>query len=51
MTPAQTLDLLMLLSAVEAWSFATEHRMPDHLYNQLETSVDLLLEQLIGDGK
>ena len=46
----QTLDLLMLLSAMESWSFAAEHRLPEGLAARLDTAVDLLKDEiLIGD--
>jgi hypothetical protein len=51
MTNPQILDLLMLLSAIESWSFADKHRMPDYLYERIDTAIDLLREQLIGEEK
>ena len=49
MTNPQILDLLMLLSAIESWSFADKHRMPDYLYERLDTAIDLLRKDLIGE--
>ena len=49
MTNPQILDLLMLLSAIESWSFADKHRMPDYLYERLDTAIDLLRKELIGE--
>ena len=51
MTKPQILDLLMLLSAIESWSFADKHRMPDYLYERLDTAIDLLRKDLIGEEK
>ena len=51
MTNPQILDLLMLLSAIESWSFADKHRMPDYLYERLDTAIDLLRKDLIGEEK
>lgn len=33
MTKPQALDLLMLLSALESWSFSTGRPLPDYLYD------------------
>lgn len=50
MTNSQILDLLMLLSAIESWSFADKHRMPDYLYERLDVSIDMLRKQLLGES-
>ena len=31
MTKEQALEIIKLLSAMESWSFAEKHRMPDYL--------------------
>ena len=49
MTKPQILDLLMLLSAIESWSFADKHRMPDYLYERIDQTIDLLRKELIGE--
>lgn len=51
MTQHQTLDLLMLLGAIESWSFADKHRMPDYLYERIDTAIDLLRKDLIGEDE
>ena len=51
MTKDQTLDLLMLLSAIESWSFADKHLMPDYLHDRLDNSIDLLRVELLGETK
>ena len=38
----QTLDLLMLLSALESWSFAADHRLPEMLATRLDAAVEAL---------
>jgi hypothetical protein len=38
----KALDLLMLLSALESWSFATKESLPDYLHDRINTSVELL---------
>lgn len=49
MTKQETLNLLMLLSALESWSFSvTGKTMPDYLHDRVDESVDLLTRQLIG---
>ena len=42
MTKEQALDLIKLLSAVESWSFADKHRMPDYLYDKIDGSIKAL---------
>lgn len=49
MPKEQLLDLLMLLSALESWSFAEKHRMPDYLLERVDKQIDLLRKQLIGE--
>ena len=49
MTRAQILDLLMLLSAMESWSFAEKHRMPDFLLERLNESIDVLRGELLNE--
>lgn len=49
MEKAELLDLLMLLSALESWSFADKHRMPDYLYERIDKQIDLLRDKLIGE--
>lgn len=51
MTNPQILDLLMLLSALESWSFADKHRMQDYLYERLYASIEVLRKDLIGEEK
>jgi len=48
MTREQILDLLMLLSAMESWSFAEKHRMPDYLLERLHESIDVLRGELLN---
>lgn len=47
----QTLELLMLLSAMESWSFAAEHRLPEGLAERLDTAVDLLKDEILIGGE
>lgn len=47
MTKEQILEILMLLSAVESWSFADKHQMPDFLLERLNESVELLRREVL----
>lgn len=38
----QALDILLLLSAIESWSYSAGERMPDYLYDNLAVAVDVL---------
>ena len=49
MDKLQTLELLMLLSAVESWSFADKHRMPDYLYDHIDSAIESLIKELLGE--
>ena len=49
MDKSQTLELLMLLSAVESWSFADKHRMPDYLYDRIGSAIESLRKELLGE--
>jgi hypothetical protein len=42
MTKDQALDLLLLLSSLETWSFQTSVSIPDHLHEALGENVGLL---------
>ena len=44
----QNLDLLMLLSALESWSFAAEHRLPEMLAARLDAAVDALRAEVLS---
>ena len=43
----QTLELLMLLSAMESWSFAAEHRLPEMLATRLDSAVEALRAEVL----
>ena len=49
MDKSQTLELLMLLSAIESWSFADKHRMPDYLYDRIDSTMESLRKELLGE--
>jgi hypothetical protein len=48
MSKPETLELLMLLSALESWSFSTGALLPDYLHDRLAKSVELLASELLG---
>lgn len=47
MTRAQILDALMLLSALESWSFANKAPLPDYLHDRLASVLDALEKELL----
>ena len=47
MTKEQILQLIKLLSAVESWSFADKHRMPDYLYERIDEAMTLLEQEVL----
>ena len=47
MTKEQILDTIKLLSALEAWSFAEKHRLPDYLLADLDAAVELLSKEVL----
>ena len=49
MTKQQLLDVLMLLSALESWSFSTGKPLPDYLHDQLADAVEALSKEMLHD--
>lgn len=47
----QSIDLLMLLSAIESWSFAAEHRLPESLAARLDAAVATLRAEVLEGGE
>lgn len=50
MTKPQALDILMLLSALETWSFSTGKPLPDHTFDSLQVAIDQLRNEVLGDA-
>ena len=48
MTREQKLEMLMLLSAVESWSFADKHVMPAYLRDRLDKAIELLRDEVLN---
>jgi len=49
MTKPETLDLLMLLSALESAFFASKTTIPDYLIERIDATVELLKKEVLGD--
>ena len=47
MTKPQALDLLMLLSALESWSFSTGRPLPDCLIERLDVALAVLRDEVL----
>ena len=47
MNKEQILDVIKLLSALEAWSFAEKHRLPDYLLEDLDKTVNVLSNEVL----
>ncbi len=46
----QNLEMLMLLSALESWSFAADHRLPEMLATRLDAAVAALRAEVLSGG-
>lgn len=49
MTKQEILEVLLLLSALESWSFADKHHLPDYLFERLDRAIANMTEKLLGD--
>ena len=47
MTKPQALDMLMLLSALESWSFSTGKPLPDYLLERLDVALEVLRAEIL----
>jgi hypothetical protein len=47
MSREQILELLKLLSALEAWSFADKHNLPDFLLDRLDKTIEVLTAKVL----
>ena len=47
MTPAQALEIIKLLSALESWSFSLRERLPDYLHDKIATSIEVLEKEVL----
>jgi len=49
MTKKNLLEVLMLLSALESWSYVDGRRLPDWLVEKLEDGVEKLKAEILSD--
>ena len=47
MTKEQALQIIKLLAAIESWSCADKHRMPDYLYERIDEAMTLLEQEVL----
>lgn len=47
MSKEQILDTIKLLSALEGWSFAEKHSLPDYLLEDLDKTVEMLSKEVL----
>jgi hypothetical protein len=47
MTKQQTLDVLLLLSALESWGFSSSKMLPDYLHERLAETIEALAKEVI----
>ena len=47
MSRSEILDTIKLLSALEAWSFAEKHCLPDYLLENLDKVVEVLSAEVL----
>ncbi len=47
MTKEQILNIIRLLSALEGWSFAEKHYLPDYLSEDLDKAMDMLTAEVL----
>lgn len=47
MTKEQSLEVIKLLSALESWSFADKHRLPDYLYEKINVLINALTKEVL----
>ncbi len=47
----QAIDMLMLLSALESWSFAADHRLSEMLATRLDAAVAALRDEVLTEDR
>ena len=47
MTKVEIVELIKLLSAMESWSFADKHALPDYLYDKLSDAMEVLTKEIL----
>lgn len=49
MIKPDALEILMLLTALESWSFSTGKTIPDYLMDRIQNAIDVLREEILHD--
>ena len=49
MTKQDKIDIMMLLSAIESWSFSVQSRFPDYMHERLTDIVGKLNKEVIDE--
>lgn len=47
MDKSEVIELIKLLSSLESWSFAANHRMPDYLYEGIDLAIERMENRLM----
>lgn len=47
MTKPDLIELIKLLSALESWSFSDKHRLPDYLLEKLDSTIELVTNEVL----
>lgn len=47
MTKEQMLELIKVLSALEAWTFGSNSRLPDYLIERIDTCIESLVKEVL----
>ena len=47
MTKEQCLEIIKLLSALEAWSFTEKHAPPDYLIERIDSAIEVLSKEVL----
>lgn len=51
MTKSDAIDLLMLLSALESWTFAEKKTPPDYLIERMDNAISALRAEVLEGGE
>ena len=51
MTKSQAIDTIMLLSALESWMFSVGKAPPDYLIERIDSTMELLKKEVLGDAE
>ena len=49
MTKQDKLDIMMMLSAIESWTFSAQSRFPDYLHERLSDTIEKLNREVIDE--